>query len=580
MDNNQFLRLSHKPLKWLIALAGGLLVLSIVLFFYGGSAFSESKVSVDLAGPSQASAGDEAVYKISYQNNTKTELHDIHLVFEYPKDSVVIKDANISGSAAENIDIAFLKPGEKGEDEFHAFLVGDRGNIKIAKLRFAYQAGTLKSLFEKNQEVSTTITAVPISLTLVAPPNTISGQQVNYLLDYRNQSDGPVSDIQFVWTYPDGFTPQKFSKNPSQGNNIWSVSRLNKSEGARIMVQGTLRGNQGESKPVTVAVKRKVGDKYIDYEKVTTTTAIVNPLLKLNLSVNGSRDYSAHPADSLDYTVNYENNSTYNFSGLTLTVSLAGTMWDSSSLNTNGGYYDSSANTISWNASEVNDFGNLTPNTKGLVKFSVRVKSSFPAGGAGASNLYLKTSAKLSTPNVPAGFDGNEVSAEDSLNVKVTTQPTFRQSAYYSDSAFGSAGPFPPQAGKETVFTIHWQITNPGNDLSNAKISASLPSGVTWKNAVSVGAGQPDVVYNRNGSEVVWNLDSIPQGVGVTASRYEAVFQVSIKPSLAQKGAPISLLKSARLSAVDTITQQAIIVGASDLTTNNLTDQPENGSVQ
>ena len=138
----------------------------------------------------------------------------------------------------------------------------------------------------------------------------------------------------------------------------------------------------------------------------------------------------------------------------------------------------------------------------------------------------------------------------------------------------------PPQVGKETVFTIHWLLTNPGNSLNNAKITATLPQGVSWKNVISVGAGQPQPSYNKNTSQVSWSLGTLPSGVGIAGTAgYELAFQVGLKPSSTQVGLPAPILNGVSLSGVDSFTQQNIVVNNYDLTTNSTIDQPGQGVV-
>ena len=169
---------------------------------------------------------------------------------------------------------------------------------------------------------------------------------------------------------------------------------------------------------------------------------------------------------------------------------------------------------------------------------------------------------------------------QNELVTKITTQPTFDQKLYYNDAAFGSTGPMPPKVGQETVFTVRWRIANPGNPLANAKITATLPTGVTWKNVIGVGAGLNQPTYNKNSSQITWDLGSIPQGVGISSDKYELAFQVSVKPAANQIGNEILLLRSISLSGTDSFTEQSIIVNAGDLTTSNTVDQPGNGIVQ
>ena len=126
--------MAQKLLKWLVLLALVLFIAAIVIFLLGKPSFSEDQVVLDLEGPTQAAVGDEVTYKIKYGNNTKTDLHDLKFKFTYPEKSVVIKDGEILKELSETFTLGDLKSGDLGEKEFKAFLAGDRGNIKNAKV--------------------------------------------------------------------------------------------------------------------------------------------------------------------------------------------------------------------------------------------------------------------------------------------------------------------------------------------------------------------------------------------------------------------------------------------------------------
>ena len=154
------------------------------------------------------------------------------------------------------------------------------------------------------------------------------------------------------------------------------------------------------------------------------------------------------------------------------------------------------------------------------------------------------------------------------------------QLAYYNDPNFGSSGSLPPQVGQETIFTIRWQVTNPGNDLNDARITAVLPEGVTWKNVFSSNLNLRDPTYKKNISEVIWNITTLPNGVGGFMPKYELAFQISLKPTGADKDKAADLIRNIQLTGVDSVTKQDIVVRVSDITTDDLVDRPHEGTVQ
>ena len=555
--------------------------MSVFIFWFGGPSFIESGVQLSIEGPTQAAVGDEITYKIKYANLTKSDLSGVKFSFVYPDKSVVIKDGKLSDVTKEVFTIDSLATNQSGEKEFKAFISGNRGDIKTAKATMGYQASGLKSQFEKTATLATTIVSLPVSLTLSAPPNATNGQAVSYVLDYRNESANDITDLRFEFDYPDGFVFVSSTPNANANSKqLFSVKNLKKNQGSRITVQGTLKGNEGENKPIKITLKRKLGEDFVNYEEASSATTIVNPLLNVGISLNGSSNYSTYLGDDLVYTIRYGNNSNFNLLGLTMVVALEGDMFNYSNLNAAGGYYDSSNNTVTWDSSVVSDFASLAPGKKGELTLRLRVKDQFGSGGTGTKNTLIKTSARLSSPNIPPGIDSEELLATASLITKISTQPTFTQLAYYNDPAFGSNGPVPPAVGRETTYTIHWSLINPGNNVGDAGIVAILPTGVTWKGSSSVTSGLPELVYNNNSSEISWKIVNLPMGAGSQSSKYEAVFQVSIKPTSSQKDTIIDLIRDASFSGKDSITGQAIVVRSLTLTTDDTVDHPGEGVVK
>lgn len=567
---------SNRLLKWLILLALVLFVTAIGIFLFGRPSFTESKVVLRLEGPTQAAVGDEITYKVVYGNDNQSELRDLKFRFVYPEGSVIVRDGKVVNTLSEEFEVEDLGTGARGEKELKAFLTGDRGNVRMARVEMSFRAGSLRAPFEKTADLSTTLISVPVSMNLAAPPSPVAGQNINYIFDYRNESGQDIADVRFEFEFPQGFTVRETSPNPAEPG-VWTLPALNRGQAGRITVTGTLDGREGEVKAVSVSMKRRVNGEYVTYQKTTTSSVISNPLLSLELLVNNSRDYTAHLRDRLEYMLRYRNNSSSNIIGLNLQLKLEGEMYDFSNMDTQGGFFDASSGTVLWNAGSVPDFATLLPGRSGEVKFRISLKDRFPGGAAGG-NFSVKASSRLTTPNVPSGQPGTEISVGSELVTRISTQPSFTQTMYYNDPAFGSSGPLPLQVGQETVFTVHWEVINPGNSMEQSQIKAILPPGINWLNVVSTGAGQAMPTYNPNSSEVSWNIGLLPQGAGVTSAEYEATFQVSIRPSTA--GQVPLIIREAALSGIDSFTRENISVTSGALDAGQVVDRPGQGTVQ
>ncbi|HTP57088.1 MAG TPA: hypothetical protein VMJ72_02330 [Candidatus Paceibacterota bacterium] len=565
----------NRLLRWLMIVAAVLFVAAVASLFFGGNSFSPNNVTLTLATSDRATSGDELTYTVTYRNDTKVQLTNLSFRMFYPAGSIVLVNGQPTTPDSEGFTVDSLAPGQEGSHDFKAFIVGDKGSIEAAHVHLVFQAGTLTSSFEKDAQASTTITALPVTLTLVAPPTIVSGQTIQYILDMRNDSSADLSDMKIQLTYPDGFTVQQAQPTADSGNGEWDIASLKMGAGKRITVSGTLTGNEQEAKTVTATLQRNLNGQYVDYVRTDASTTISSPMLSVDIVPNGSRDYVAFPGDSLRYVISYSNGSRFTLLGLSLAVTLEGDMYDTSRLQLTNGSYNDATKTITFDSSGVPAFAQLPPGQSGSINFTVPLKAGF-TGGAGTKTSYVKATANLMTPNIPPGVDASEVSATDSVTTKIGTQPSFDESVLYDNGS--GTGPIPPKVGQATTYTVHWQLTNPSNDVTGAKVSATLPPGVSFVSAGTVAGGSAPV-FDHNRNTVTWTIGTLPYGTGVGIPQYTANFTISITPSSNQLGSSVGLVSGATFSGTDSFTGGAVQVPFHDMTTDDVDNHPDDGRV-
>ncbi|MEK7151672.1 MAG: hypothetical protein AAB784_03110 [Patescibacteria group bacterium] len=571
--------------KYIIAGSGLLILIAFIFFFIVRGSFYESGLQFKIEGPTEVTSGELITYKIIYQNNNDIDLKDVKLNIIYPTDSIVIKDGNITDLSADTFNIDTIRKKEITEKEITTHIIGDRGNIKTLRATLTYKAGNLSSTFQKETTLASTITNLSVPITLVAPPTIISGQNMIYLIDYRNQSPQDLENLRFIVKFPPGFTPVKFTPQfsvKSTGQATWDISKLKRNDGSRITIDGKITGAERETKIISVILQKKIttpsGDIYINIQKSEASSVISTPLLSLTLRLNDSDDYVAHLGDILRYKLNFKNNSTEDIQGLNLSVKLDGSMYDFSTVRSDG-FFDGRLNTIFWNVSTLPLLNILQANQSGTVEFEVRLKNSF-SGNIGGNNSLIKASAHLETPNVPSNLDLDKLSADSDIITRVSTTPTFEQKIYINDQTFGSSGPYPPRVNQKTIFTTRWNLVNPSNDISQAKITATLAPGVIWENQTRVNGTSIQPIYNSKLNTVTWDLGTLPTGTGINFPIYEAFFQISITPSANQINQSVQLLRNVRFEGIDTFTKEKITRTIVDMTTSNVSDSTQGGSVQ
>ncbi len=410
-------------LKPLIIFGIALAILATVLFLFLRNPFNIQGMEFKLEGQSEASAGEELVYKIRYKNNTGTEFEKIRLSFFYPPESIILREGGASDVLSERIDINNLKPQEEGQLELRLFLVGNKGDTKTAKAIISFKPLNIRSEFQKEATLATTITSVPVSLTLSAPPNAAPGQKISYILDYRNESGNDISNARFEFTYPNNFSPKLFLPPPSVGTTIWDISKLKKGQGERIKIEGVISGNEGESKTVSAALRMKINNTFITYEKADSSTVLAKSPLELTIKVNNLENYISFPGDQLEYVIDFKNNTSQDLSGINISARLLGPMFDISTLSSDG-VFDDQTKSISWNASLNQQLGTLRASENGQLTFRIKINDSFPQSGLGSKDFFVKVVVRGSASSIPQGFaEGEEITAENEIVTRLSQLP-------------------------------------------------------------------------------------------------------------------------------------------------------------
>ena len=123
----------------------------------------------------------------------------------------------------------------------------------------------------------------------------------------------------------------------------------------------------------------------------------------------------------------------------------------------------------------------------------------------------------------------------------------------------------PPKVEEETTYTVVLTVTNSTSEIKDARVEASLPSYVTFKNAVSPSGAK--LSYNPAGGIVVWDIGTVPARAGFEGPAKEVAFQVSVVPSLSQVGETIPLVREQKFSGLDTYTKTMVETTRTTITT-------------
>jgi hypothetical protein len=543
---------------------GGIAVLALLIggiYLYNHSAFSADRVTVAIEGPANIDSTQVGEYKIHYKNNNRAKLANAEMILNYSE--------NFQPDMAENFQILSAESSKIhiGEIAGHAekeILVKGRfyapqDSLVYLKAVLEYNPANSNSKFQAQNQLGVSVKTSPIFLEITAPLEAADGNDVEYLLDYRNSSTRNFGETRIKVDFPSGFQFTSADPRPSESNNFWYVGNLGPNEGGKIRIEGKLAGATEEGKIIKSYVGTLGNDgKFVTFTQDEKITKMVSSPLSIVQSVNGLQATNINSGQTLYYTLKYSNKGQTGLRDVIITLDIQSAVLDYSKLKLDKGSYDSSRETITWKASDFPVLAKLDPGKEGEVQFSVPVLDNIPVKTTNDKNFTVVTLAKIDSPDVPSPLGSNKIIASNRLELELNSKIVLDTLGYYKDQKIENSGPVPPQVGKETSYTFHWSITNVSNDVSDVKVVSSLPTGVKWTGKTS--PDSENMSYNERTNQIVWEVGKLKNAVGILDPKREVVFQVSIIPQVNQIDREAPLLNPSVLTAKDLFTTEDLRV--------------------
>lgn len=529
--------------------------------------FHKNDVTLEIYGQEKIASGQEVSYVVRYKNNTQTTLENAVLTFFYAPGSMPAGDSQKRGDLQISIkNIGSINAGQEGQTEFKARVLGDKDSEQEFSAELEFKPANVSSNFTNETEFKSTIVSVPLVLSFDLPEKIVSGQILNFSLKYLNTSDSSFSDSKIKIEFPAGFKYETSFPSPSEGHDTWEIPEISSNQEGKIMLKGTLTGNEGDTQRFFAQIGTEQNGDYFAFAEATSIPLISASPLFIEQNVINQQNNVANIGQDLNYRLKYRNTTSYTIDEITITVKFDTPTIEPASVTVQKGYYDSSAGILSWNASSLKDLESLSPGEEGELEFTARVVNRLPINDSGDKNFVVRTVAEITSPNVPLALAGTQISGKNNLEVKINSRLVLNAKGFYTDSLLPNSGPVPPKVGQKTTYTIYWQVLNVSNDLSDATIEASLPSYVQWQGNFS--PRNEDLSYNQATGKVVWKIGRLSAGVGIIFPVRQVAFQIGVTPSINQVGTVIKAVKEMSVSAQDNFTQQTLDYSTADIGTD------------
>ncbi len=532
--------------------------------YRGALTLSSKNVDVHILGSSFVAAGGTLPIQVEVANSNSAALLSATLTLDYPKGAI-----DDTGTATVHTvqNIGTIAAGQTKSQEFSVVLYGQQGTSQTITATLAYQLKNSSAIFQKVTTYPVMISSSPLTLTVNGPTAIAANQSFVLTLNNTFTSDTPLSNVIERVEYPNGFVFASATPAPTGSNNVWALGDLENGANKTITIQGKLIGQENEQKSFRIYVGTPTAptDTTIGtvYNSALQTVTLSNPFITAQININGEKtDIAPVPVGTpITGIVTWANNAATTITNPVFTLSLDGTSADPSTITATNGYYDPTANTITWNAQSDPDIASLAAGQTGQLNFSFSPK----ATDSTDETLHLSVAGTL-----PSNNNNQEtINDIDVKTIRFSAHLQFASQSFYSVGPIKNTGPYPSKVGQTTSYTVTWTARPSENPITNVVASAVLPPGVTWAGVISPQSSA--VAYNADTRTVTWNVGVLPQATNVPQTS-SVSFQISVKPTKDQVGQALPLLGETTVVGTDATANVPLTVTRPALTTALSTD--------
>ncbi len=546
------------------------LAFSLYYFFADHNLVSTENIDVYIAGPTTVDGGDPLSFQISIHNRNTVGLEESHLLVEYPEGSRLPASSQLRSK--ENLDT--IGSGAIVQRPETVTLFGEEGDVKKIHLTLDFKVKGSNATFYKEADYEVILGHSPVRISVGSLKEVTANQASNFTVTVTSNSPNIIKNILLKAEYPFGFKFTSATPGPFSDNSVWLLGDIKPQEVKTIKITGVLIGQDEEQRVVKFSVgnqsaqdERKLDTVFTSYSQ---TILIKKPFLGISLAIDEDtdEDYSAELGKPVRLTLSWENNLADSIQDARLQIKLKGSAVDKKSVIAEQGFYQSLTNTIVWDQTTVPELATIGPGEKGQVSATFSTDAS---RAESLKNPEVEIEVDASGKRV-SGDVSEQVVSQVVRKVKFVATANLLQQAFFSAGPFKNAGPMPPQAEKETTYTIVWTLSNASNIVRDGRVVATLPPYIRFLGETF--PASENVSFKEVGRQVVWEVGDLAAGVSGVKSTRQIAFKIGLLPSLTQVGATLPLVNEASFSGQDQFANTTVSTNASGVTTR-VSDDPQ-----
>lgn len=541
-------------------------------FYFGSNSVGTDKITIDIQGPTTIVGGDPVPLSLTITNKNPVAIDNATIEIDFPDDTR--SATNVLSPYPRYVEnLGTLASGATVTRSVKAIVFGQAGQTITLPVSLSYGTASSNAIFEKKSSYALTISSTPLSVSVDALTETVSGAPITFTMTVRSNATIPLNNIVLTTTSPVGFLVTSSSIPPS--NSSFPIGTLAPGASKQITLTGTLVGQNNEQRVFhfTVGTAKSSKDQAlaVPYMTQDATVSITAPFITTTLALNGDTSSNSviTPGSLQNVALSYTNTLLTPVTNASVTITIAGSAIDYNSIRTSSGFYNSANHSIIFSKDTDPSLASLAPGASGIGSFTF---STVPAGIL-SPTITLSISAsgtRVGQTNVP-----EQVTTLVVKTAKVATTVVLTASSSHASTPLSNSGPIPPRANQATTYSILWNAENKGNAIGGGVVTATLPNYISYTGTTS---GTGTFSYDTVTHTMTWNTGDLAQGASA-----QGVFKVSFTPSTSQKGSAVPLTGQASFSGYDRFAGIQVGAAADPVTTETLKDPgyvPANGTVQ
>lgn len=555
----------------LLALVLVVVIVAVVVTFWYRSTQTVTAAQIALAieAPQEFTAGSEITYLVRYANNSRVDWINVELVLKPPRGFTFSgSDTEVDQAGRQLIiNTDDVVSGDSGEIRIRGRLIGEQNETAVSELEiFLTPVNFPSGRLSKSAVLATTITALPLDISLNISSDAASGERVLATISVGNLSPSTLVGGYLRLKLAPGIqlatADEDFSAGFSVLGSEWVLPDLAPLAEAERTLVFHVEGQPGEKRVIDIeAGIRQDGQDFVQRELSHVLTISATEVVVEQFYNNDSTPLTVQAGQTITGEVHYRNIGAVGLKDAIVNVAFEGISFDAQTLGLSGvGSYNPATRSISWSAATVPELAVIQPQQEGKLRYSFRILATdqFPSAGDNVKNHVLVTTATVDSPDLPAPVGQPRQVISDRAVLSVGTDLILEATALYDDGRLGltSVGPLPPQVGQTTSYTLRFRIGTTLNDVSDLSLTAVLPDGVRYTKNNYMTAGE--LQFNERTGELVWTLLLMDALTGRASPHQELHVQVEIAPGEDIRGQAVSLLNKVELHGVDQFTDEAV----------------------